>query len=120
MQVNSLKTIRDHPKSYQSDESQENSTPSRLVDESNIDQRSQRDLFPDIAGSSSDHKEFSLWVDDYKCSLCGAEIPPNFVEERQDHSDFHLAERLQEEESNSYNGNLTLKQRYHLFLASIR
>lgn len=39
-------------------------------------------------------------------------IPPNFVEERQDHSDFHLAERLQEEESNNYNGNLTLKQRF--------
>ncbi|KAG8645675.1 hypothetical protein MANES_10G081500v8 [Manihot esculenta] len=38
-------------------------------------------------------------ADDYKCSLCGIEMPPDFVEERQEHSDFHLAERLQEKES---------------------
>ncbi|XP_074345062.1 DNA polymerase kappa isoform X1 [Apium graveolens] len=112
VKVNSLNTIRNHPKPYLSDESQEKKNPFRLVDESSIDLRSQRDIFPDVAGSSSNHKEFSLWVDDYKCSICGAEIPPNFVEERQDHSDFHLAERLQEEESNNYNGNLTLKKRF--------
>ncbi|GAU29508.1 hypothetical protein TSUD_115300 [Trifolium subterraneum] len=40
-----------------------------------------------------------LWLDDYKCSLCGAELPPNFVEERLEHSDFHFAEKLQKEES---------------------
>ncbi|KAK1359024.1 DNA polymerase kappa [Heracleum sosnowskyi] len=107
VKVNSLNTkIRDYPKSYESDESQEKKTLSRSVDESSNYQRSQ-----EIAGSSSNHKDFSLWVDDYKCSLCGAEIPSNFVEERQDHSDFHLAERLQEEESNNYNANLTLKKR---------
>lgn len=40
-----------------------------------------------------------LWLNDYKCSLCGAELPPSFVEERLEHSDFHLAEKLQNEES---------------------
>ncbi|KAF5180839.1 Dna polymerase kappa [Thalictrum thalictroides] len=43
--------------------------------------------------------DHSLWVDDYKCSLCGAELPPSFVEERQEHSDYHFAEMLQKEES---------------------
>ncbi|KAL9231958.1 hypothetical protein vseg_007116 [Gypsophila vaccaria] len=41
------------------------------------------------------------WVDDYKCSICGIEMPPEFVYERQEHSDFHFAERLQEECSSS-------------------
>ncbi|KAG2375431.1 hypothetical protein LR48_Vigan303s004600 [Vigna angularis] len=40
-----------------------------------------------------------LWLNDYKCSLCGIELPPSFVEERLEHSDFHLAEKLQKEES---------------------
>ncbi|KFK35959.1 hypothetical protein AALP_AA4G060100 [Arabis alpina] len=40
-----------------------------------------------------------LWIDGYKCNLCGIELPPSFVEERQEHSDFHLAQRLQNEES---------------------
>ncbi|XP_054778701.1 DNA polymerase kappa isoform X2 [Prosopis cineraria] len=40
-----------------------------------------------------------LWFNDYKCSICGIELPPSFVEERQEHSDFHLAEKLQKEES---------------------
>ncbi|KAJ0229871.1 DNA polymerase kappa [Hirschfeldia incana] len=40
-----------------------------------------------------------VWVDGYKCNLCGIELPPSFVEERQEHSDFHLAQRLQNEES---------------------
>ncbi|XP_019251929.1 PREDICTED: DNA polymerase kappa isoform X2 [Nicotiana attenuata] len=51
------------------------------------------------AGSISDQKQFFVWVDDYKCSICGIELPPSFTEERQEHSDFHLAERLQGEES---------------------
>lgn len=42
-----------------------------------------------------------FWVDGYKCNLCGIELPPSFVEERQEHSDFHLAQRLQNEESRS-------------------
>ncbi|XP_020979324.1 DNA polymerase kappa [Arachis ipaensis] len=40
-----------------------------------------------------------LWLNDYKCSLCGIELPPSFVEDRLEHSDFHLAEKLQKEES---------------------
>lgn len=40
-----------------------------------------------------------LWLNDYKCSLCGIELPSTFVEERLEHSDFHLAEKLQKEES---------------------
>ncbi|WJX54556.1 DNA-directed DNA polymerase [Trifolium repens] len=40
-----------------------------------------------------------LWLDDYKCSLCGTELPPSFVEERLEHADFHFAEKLQKEES---------------------
>lgn len=40
-----------------------------------------------------------VWVDGYRCNLCGIELPPSFVEERQEHSDFHLAQRLQNEES---------------------
>ncbi|CAI8587285.1 unnamed protein product [Vicia faba] len=39
------------------------------------------------------------WLNDYKCSLCGIELPPSFVEERLEHSDFHFAEKLQKEES---------------------
>ncbi|KAL0914619.1 hypothetical protein M5K25_014982 [Dendrobium thyrsiflorum] len=40
-----------------------------------------------------------IWVDDYICSVCGIELPPNFIEERREHSDYHLAEMLQKEES---------------------
>lgn len=42
-----------------------------------------------------------FWLDDYKCSLCGIELPSSFVEERQEHFDFHLAEKLQREESSN-------------------
>ncbi|KAM5549562.1 hypothetical protein ABKV19_000805 [Rosa sericea] len=48
---------------------------------------------------SSHQEELLLWVDDYKCSICGIEMPPDFVEERQEHFDFHLAEKLQNDES---------------------
>ncbi|GLT47382.1 hypothetical protein SLA2020_210840 [Shorea laevis] len=54
----------------------------------------------DVASSSL--TEDLIWVDDYKCSLCGIELPSNFIEERQEHSDFHLAERLQKKESGTY------------------
>ncbi|CBI22452.3 hypothetical protein VitviT2T_003660 [Vitis vinifera] len=60
---------------------------------------------------SSNQKEQFLWVNDYKCSLCGIELPPNFVEERQEHFDFHLAEKLQKEESDN-SRNLMLNQRF--------
>jgi len=49
--------------------------------------------------SNSCQEMTMLWLDDYKCSLCGAELPPSFVEERLEHSDFHFAELLQKEES---------------------
>ncbi|KAJ9561034.1 hypothetical protein OSB04_006194 [Centaurea solstitialis] len=48
--------------------------------------------------SSSNHEEPFMWLDDYKCLICGVELPPSFVEERQEHSDFHLAQKLQEEQ----------------------
>ncbi|KAJ7967577.1 DNA polymerase [Quillaja saponaria] len=52
--------------------------------------------------SSSCLDETLLWLDEYKCSLCGIELPPSYVEERQEHSDFHLAEKLQKEEPSIY------------------
>ncbi|KAK1439970.1 hypothetical protein QVD17_05795 [Tagetes erecta] len=62
--------------------------------------------------SSSYKKEPLIWLEDYKCSLCGAELPPSFLEERQEHFDFHLAEKLQvEEESGHSYKNLPLKNR---------
>ncbi|KAJ6754850.1 DNA REPAIR polymerase UMUC / TRANSFERASE FAMILY MEMBER [Salix purpurea] len=60
---------------------------------------------------SSEQKDGLVWVDDYKCSLCGIEMPPYFEEERQEHSDFHLAERLQKEESSFDTRTSTLRQR---------
>lgn len=53
--------------------------------------------------SSFDQTKRIFWLNDYQCSVCGVELPPSFVEERQEHFDFHLAERLQHEESS--NGN---------------
>ncbi|XP_052621259.1 DNA polymerase kappa isoform X2 [Lactuca sativa] len=53
-----------------------------------------------------------MWLDDYKCLVCGIELPPSFVEERQEHSDFHLAQKLQqEEESEQTYKNLSFKHR---------
>ncbi|KAH9329668.1 hypothetical protein KI387_001776, partial [Taxus chinensis] len=40
-----------------------------------------------------------FWVDDFKCSLCGSELPSSFIVERQEHTDYHLAQMLQEEEA---------------------
>lgn len=71
-----------------------------------------KDFIPDIkVGTSSNQKDPFIWVDDYKCSLCGTELPSSFIEERQEHSDFHLAERLQKEESGSDLRILNLRQR---------
>nr|POF21882.1 hypothetical protein CFP56_57150 [Quercus suber] len=65
-----------------------------------LDEENKRANLPDDdTVSSSNQGELLLWVNDYKCSLCGIELPPCFVEERQEHFDFHLAERLQKEES---------------------
>lgn len=68
----------------------------------------------DEAGSISDQKQFFVWVDDYKCSICSIELPPSFTEERQEHSDFHLAERLQGEESGNNHRSFVRQQRYLL------
>ncbi|RLN17261.1 calcium-transporting ATPase 2, plasma membrane-type-like [Panicum miliaceum] len=51
------------------------------------------------ATASSSKPGQQLWIDGYICSICGFELPPGFEEERQEHSDFHLAESLQQEET---------------------
>lgn len=66
---------------------------------------------------SSEQKDGLVWVDDYKCSLCGIEMPPYFDEERQEHSDFHLAERLQKEESSIDSRTSTPRQRLFFIYA---
>ncbi|PON74817.1 DNA repair protein, Rev [Parasponia andersonii] len=63
------------------------------------------------AVSSSGQRELFLWVNDYKCSICGIEMPPDFVEERQEHCDFHLAEKLQKGESSTVFRSSNLRQR---------
>ncbi|XP_042416902.1 DNA polymerase kappa-like isoform X2 [Zingiber officinale] len=52
------------------------------------------------AASSRDSSR-PFWIDDYICSVCGIEIPTNFIEERQEHLDYHLAQMLQKEECRS-------------------
>ncbi|ONK75914.1 uncharacterized protein A4U43_C03F21890, partial [Asparagus officinalis] len=52
----------------------------------------------DKAVLSCCHKPL-VWVDDYICSVCGIELPPSFIAERQEHFDYHLAQMLQEEET---------------------
>ncbi|KRH77930.1 hypothetical protein GLYMA_01G242400v4 [Glycine max] len=52
-----------------------------------------------------------LWLNDYKCSLCGIELPPSFVAERLEHSDFHLAEKLQKEESRIHQTSVPSQRR---------
>lgn len=51
-------------------------------------------------------------MNDYECSLCGIELPSSFVEERQEHADFHLAERLQKEESSMDSRTVIAGKRY--------
>ncbi|XP_051146660.1 DNA polymerase kappa [Andrographis paniculata] len=66
----------------------------------------------DGPGSSSSPKEPIIeWLNGYQCSACGIELPPSFVEERQEHLDFHLAERLQDEERCNVNRNVKSRQR---------
>lgn len=60
---------------------------------------------------NSSHEKIMLWLNDYKCSLCGTELPPSFVEERLEHSDFHLAEKLQKEESTIHHRTSVPSQR---------
>jgi Ca2+-transporting ATPase/DNA polymerase kappa len=51
------------------------------------------------AVASSSKPDQQSWIDGYICSICGFELPPGFEEERLEHSDFHLAETLQQEEA---------------------
>jgi len=51
------------------------------------------------ATASSGKPGQQLWIDGFICSICGFELPPGFEEERQEHSDFHFAESLQQEET---------------------
>ncbi|KAL7227413.1 hypothetical protein ACSBR1_022288 [Camellia fascicularis] len=102
--VNTPEMIGHTLKSYEAEASQ-------LV-KSDLDTMNKRTNLSDDAVSSSNQNEQSLWVDDYKCLLCGIEMPSSFVEERQEHSDFHLAERLQKEESDSNPRSLTPKKRF--------
>lgn len=66
-----------------------------------------------IAQSNQTNEFF--WIDNYKCSLCGTELPPSFINERQEHFDFHLAQRLQKEESNFNSRSHLPVQRYLSF-----
>ncbi|XP_058069847.1 DNA polymerase kappa isoform X2 [Magnolia sinica] len=68
-------------------------------------------LLDDKVVISSCREEKPFWIDDYRCSLCGIELPPSFAEERQEHSDYHLAEMLQKEESMHISGDLMQRQR---------
>ncbi|KAI3809897.1 hypothetical protein L1987_19500 [Smallanthus sonchifolius] len=118
--------LDDHECKYQINENTqvENSVKSsefdaHVTETHSLERRSQDQLtmidFSDneTGSSSSYHKEALIWLEDYKCSLCGVELPPSFLEERQEHSDFHLAEKLQveEEESRHIYKNLPLKNR---------
>ncbi|KAK1645821.1 hypothetical protein QYE76_063626 [Lolium multiflorum] len=59
------------------------------------------------APASSSKPDQHFWLDGYICSLCGFELPPCFEEERQEHSDFHLAEMLQKEDAADSQGHLS-------------
>lgn len=66
-----------------------------------------------MPSSSSNQTESLIWLEDYKCSLCGVELPTTFVEERREHFDFHFAEKLQKEEQLAQNNRgFSPKQRY--------
>lgn len=66
----------------------------------------------DEPATSLSLKEPMFWLNDYQCSVCGIEMPPSFVEERQEHFDFHLAQKLQEEESSNINRIIKPKKRF--------
>eukprot|EP00262_Sarcandra_glabra_P012622 TRINITY_DN3289_c0_g1_i1.p1 TRINITY_DN3289_c0_g1~~TRINITY_DN3289_c0_g1_i1.p1 ORF type:complete len:693 (-),score=131.96 TRINITY_DN3289_c0_g1_i1:31-2109(-) len=69
-------------------------------------------LVDDKAVFPSGQTEQFFWIDDYRCSLCGFELPASFAEERQEHCDYHLAEMLQKEESVHDSRALKQKQRF--------
>lgn len=81
---------------------------------SSVESSKRANISSNTSKSSMNQEESLLWVDDYQCSRCGFELPPSFIEERQEHFDFHLAERLQEEESGNNPMDLLRKQRYYI------
>lgn len=89
----------------------ERDSASGLLEESNQDQR-KRSCSDDEPGPSLHPREPIFWLNEYQCSVCGIELPPSFIEERQEHFDFHLAERLQDEESSTINRLLKPKIRF--------
>ncbi|KAG6421919.1 hypothetical protein SASPL_118479 [Salvia splendens] len=80
----------------------ERDSSSGLCEETSFDQQ-KRKCSDGEAGSSLNLRDTIYWLNDYQCSVCGTELPPSFIEERQEHFDFHLAERLQDEESSNRN-----------------
>jgi Ca2+-transporting ATPase/DNA polymerase kappa len=75
-------------------------------------QVTQIEKFDECKASASWSKpDEHCWLDGYICSLCGFELPPCFEEERQEHSDFHLAEMLQKEDAVDSIAHLS-KERY--------
>ncbi|XP_057788133.1 DNA polymerase kappa isoform X2 [Salvia miltiorrhiza] len=89
----------------------ESDLSSGLFEEISFDQQ-KRNCSNDETGSSLYPRESMFWLNDYQCSVCGAELPPSFTEERQEHFDFHLAERLQDEESSNKNRLVKPKLRF--------
>lgn len=89
----------------------EKDSSSGLLEECSLDQCKREEIScnKDEPGSS---KQVIFWLNDYQCSVCGVELPPSFIQERQEHFDFHLAERLQQdEESTNFNTILKPTQR---------
>lgn len=80
-----------------------------------LDQR-KRSCSDDEPGCSLQPREPIFWVNEYQCSVCGIELPPSFIEERREHFDFHLAERLQDEESSNINRLLKPKLRWFIYI----
>lgn len=101
------------PKSFGKSEMLKEDLNLRKVEYSNHDVLVENadDLVSGAASTSNQSEPLLLWIDGYKCSLCGMELPPYFVEERQEHSDFHLAKRLQMEESAPHSRAPQLRQR---------
>ncbi|KAI3431033.1 DNA polymerase kappa [Psidium guajava] len=111
--IDALTEKRD-PKSSQLKKSDGRGTDSSLPHETGISScQNQKDNNGDLLQGeiSSRQEEQLLWMNDYECSLCGIELPSSFVEERQEHADFHLAERLQKEESGMDSRTLITRKR---------
>lgn len=119
VQVNDLNMVACDPKSDEIEASHLVDTDSiSFSDQTRPDKlMTHNDLDNGLA--SSNQKDQIFWVNEYRCSLCGIELPPNFVEERQEHFDFHLAEKLQKEESDN-SRNLQLNRRYHFMPCFLR